>query len=57
MFGSLLKAVVGTVLVPVDVVRDVTDMDVITGDRPSKTAKRLEDIGSNLDKATDPDDG
>ena len=56
MFDSLLKAVVGTALLPVAVAVDVATLVVVPeGEVGQATGKTLGDIGKNLDKATDPD--
>lgn len=51
MFDKLLKAAIGTVLLPVDVVRDVVTLGDSLTDSDSYTGKRLEQIGDNLDQA------
>ena len=56
MFDNLFKAIVGVVVLPVDVVKDVATLggSVIDEDTPA-TIKRLRQINSNIDKAVDPD--
>ena len=57
MFKSLLKAAVGTVLLPVDIVADaVTLGGTLTDKEGSYTTEALEDIFENLKDATDPDE-
>lgn len=54
MFDKLLKAAIGTVLLPVDVVIDVGREIANFGDidqRPSQTQKRMYQIGKNIDEA------
>jgi hypothetical protein len=56
MFGNLLKAAVGVVKLPVDVVADVVTMGGALNDKPQPyTAEGLSDIIRNLEKAVDPD--
>jgi hypothetical protein len=49
-FEKLGKAALGTVMLPVDVVREVLPDDEEIGD---KVARRLEKIGKNLDEAVE----
>lgn len=57
MFGSLFKAAVGTVLLPVKVVADaVTLGGELTDNGETYTGEQLRNIKANLDKALDPDD-
>jgi hypothetical protein len=52
MFKELAKAVVGTVLLPVDITRDVLTLGGELTNGNVNTTKRLKHIGDNLDKAT-----
>lgn len=54
MFKSLGKAIIGTVLLPVDVVVDVVTLGGAVTDNESAIANRLSNIGENLKNATDP---
>ena len=57
MFKNLMKAVVGTALLPVDVAKDVVTLGgLLTDDDEPATVKRLGQVGKNLDRAIDPDD-
>jgi len=56
MFKHLLKAVVGTVMLPVDAVKDVATLGGAITDEQSAISKRLENIGDNIERATDPDE-
>lgn len=56
MFDKLMKAVVGTALLPVDLTYDIiTGFGIVDEDDPA-TLKRLRDIMENLDRITDPYD-
>jgi len=57
MFKNLFKAVVGTVMLPVDAVKDIATLGGAITDERSAIAKRLENIGDNIEKATDPNEG
>ena len=57
MFKNLLKAVVSTALLPVDVIKDIATMGgEFAEDERSTVMKQLENIGDNFDKATDPEE-
>lgn len=52
MFDKLLKAAIGTVLLPVEIVKDVATMGAeLTDERGSYTGRRLKNIGKNIDQA------
>lgn len=52
MFDKLLKAAIGTVLLPVEVVKDVATLGgSLTDEDEPYTVKRLENISKNIDKA------
>lgn len=58
MFGNLLKAAISTVMLPVDAVSDIATFaasGMLTNEE-SAIKKRLENIGANIDAATDPDE-
>ena len=56
MFGNLLKATVGVVLLPVAIVKDVVTLGgELTGGK-SAIAKSCKNIGENVDKAIDPEE-
>ena len=52
MFTNLLKAAVGTILLPVDIIRDTVTLGGAITDDESAIANRLKDICDNLDEAT-----
>lgn len=56
MFKNLLKAMVGTVMLPVDAVKDVATLGGAITDEESAIKKRLDNIGENIERATDPDE-
>lgn len=56
MFGNLLKATVGVVLLPVAIVKDVVTLGGELTDGESAIAKSCKNISKNVDKAIDPDD-
>ena len=52
MFKELGKAVFGTLLLPVDIVRDTVTMGGVLEDKDeSNTVTRLKKIGKNLERA------
>lgn len=55
MFDKLLKAAIGTVLLPVEIAKDVVTlggaMTDDTGTEDPYTVKRLKNIGKNIDEA------
>lgn len=56
MFKSLVKAVVGTALLPVDIVADaVTLGGLYTNKQKTYTTERVSDILDNLKDATKPE--
>ncbi len=56
MFGSILKATVGVVVdLPLSIAKDVVTLGGALTDEPSATAKSLDTIGENVEKAVDPD--
>jgi len=56
MFESLLRATVGVVTLPLDVVKDVVTMGGELVDEDSSVKTKLEDIYSNIKDATKPKD-
>ena len=56
MFGNLLKATVGVVLLPVAIVKDVVTLGGELTGGESATAKSCKNIGENVDKAIDPEE-
>jgi len=56
MFSNLFKAVVGTVLLPIDLVKDTVTLGGACTDGESAIVNRCRTIGKNLEKATDPDE-
>ena len=50
---SLSRAAVGTAMLPLDVMRDVGRVVLLTEDDPDCTDRRLEKIGRNLDRAVE----
>ena len=55
MIGNLLKAAVGIVTLPVDVIADVVTLGGALTDKPRPyTAEKASSIVRNLDKATKP---
>lgn len=53
MFKELAKAVVGTVILPIDAAKDVITLGGAITNEPSAVAERCRKIAKNLDKATD----
>jgi hypothetical protein len=54
MFDKLLKAAIGTVLLPVDIAKDIVTLGGNTTDRDkSYTEESLRRIAKNIDKALD----
>lgn len=51
MFKSLLKAAIGTVLLPIDIVKDTVTLGGSITNEPSAIGKRFDQIGKNLDDA------
>lgn len=51
MFDKLLKAAVGVVVLPIDVAVDVATLGGTLTDKESQTAKRIDQIGKNVDEA------
>ena len=56
MFGDLLKAAVGAVVLPVAVVKDVVTLGGSVTDEPSAIGESLKDIEKNLKNATKPEE-
>ncbi len=56
MFSNLLKAAVGTVLLPVAVMKDAVTLGGELTDGESAIAKSCKNIGDNVDKALEPED-
>lgn len=56
MFGNILKAVVGVVTLPVDVLVDVVKLpsDAYDGTEFSNTSKKVGNVMRNLHEAADP---
>lgn len=54
MFESLLRATVGVVTLPIDIVKDVVTLGGAATDEDSAIAAKLEDIEKNIKKATEP---
>ena len=58
MFSNLLKAAVGIVTLPVDVIADVVTMGGALTDKPEPyTAKKASQIVRALSEASEPDKG
>jgi hypothetical protein len=56
MFGDLLKATVGIITSPIDIVADIVTLGGTTTDKPeSYTATKAKQVMKNLENATDPD--
>jgi hypothetical protein len=55
MFGSILKAAVGVVTLPVAVVKDTITIGGALIDEESAIIKNLKAISDNTEKAVDPD--
>ena len=56
MFESLLRATVGVVTLPLDIVKDVVTLGGVVTDEDSAIATKLKDIEDNIKDATKPKD-
>ena len=56
MFESLLRATVGVVTLPLDIVKDVVTLGGAITDEDSAIATKLKDIEDNIKDATKPKD-
>ena len=54
MFGSLLKAAVGVITLPIDVAVDVVTLGGTLTDGESKVVKKLGTVEENLNNAIEP---
>ena len=50
MFKKLTQAVIGTAILPIDIVLDVVTLDIVEN-RRTRSGKRLEQISINVNKA------
>ena len=55
MFGSILKAAVGVVTLPIDIAVDVVTLGGELTDGECKTAKKLGSVLTNIEDAVTPD--
>lgn len=56
MFKNLIKATIGTAILPVSIARDIATFGGELTDGKSSTIKNIKNIKENINKATDPDE-